>query len=60
MTVREFLSKGIDIQCTVVYCYYDWNKDKRIICKYKDIADKEIRYMYCEENCIYIEVENED
>ena len=58
MTVREFLSKGIDIQCEIVFCYYNYNKDVRVICKFDQVADEEIRYIYVDEGRIYIEVES--
>ena len=58
MTVREFLNKGIDIQCEVVFCYYNYNKNEKVICEFDQVADEEIRYMYVDEGRIHIEIES--
>ena len=60
MTVGKFLNCGVDIQVEVHYYYYDYDKDERIEITKKEASDKEMKYMYCENDEIVIEVEMED
>lgn len=59
MTYQDLTRAGIEIQCQVVLCYYDYNKDKRIPITREEAADREIKYMYVEDDAIYIELEVE-
>lgn len=58
MKVYE-LNQQIEIQCTIQYCYYDYEKEQRIIISRKAAEDKEIEYMYVERGELFIEVEYE-
>ena len=51
---------NIDIQSTIRYCYYDYDKEERIIITKKKAWDKEIKYLYSEDDVIYIEVDMEE
>ena len=54
------LLDNIEVQGVKHYCYYDYNKEERIEITYKQAYDKEVKYLYCEDNEIYIEVDMED
>ena len=58
MTVSYFLD-SVDLQSEFCVCYYDYNTDTRQPISRADAADKEIRYMYAENEIIFIEVDNE-
>lgn len=59
MTYQDLISAGIEIQCQTMLCYYDYNRDKRVLLSPAAAAGKEIRYMYVEDDVLYIEVEVE-
>ena len=59
MTITELFNAGIEIQCEIVYCYYDYNAEKRKEITYTEAKEKDIRYIYCEDNKIFIEIEKE-
>ena len=48
------------MQGDFIYCYYNYDKNERIIISPLAAAEKRIKYIYCEKNTIYIEVESED
>lgn len=57
MTVRDLCSAGIEIQGNPIYCYYDDAAEQRANITEEEAADLEIKYIYCENNTLYIEVE---
>lgn len=59
MMVCELLDT-LDLQGEVKYCYYDWEKNQRIDAGYDKLKFKEIRYIYSENNIIYIEADIEE
>lgn len=59
MTYND-LRNNIDIQVEVHLCWYDYNTDERVFGNFDELADKEIKYMYTENDEIIIEVEMED
>lgn len=59
MTTTELFSAGIEIQCEIVYCYYDYDAEKRKEITYDEAKEKGIRYIYCEDSKIFIEVDKE-
>ena len=59
MTYQDLTRTGIEIQCQVVLCYYDYNKDKRVLITREEAQDHEIKYMYVEDDTLYIELEVE-
>lgn len=50
----------VEILSDMKIVYYDYDKEKRIEITEKRAKDKKIRYIYCEEDALYIEVEKED
>ena len=54
------IDQMIDFQVAVHLCYYDYDKDERIEGSVEELGNKEIKYMYAEDNEIIIEVELED
>ena len=60
MTYRDMLQALIEIQCEKVFCYYDYNKSERITITEDQAIDYQIKYIYTEENTLYIEIEMED
>lgn len=59
MTIKD-LTNNIDIQNTIHYCYYDYDKSERIEITEEMANDKEIKYLYCDDNEIYIEIDMDD
>lgn len=59
MTVRDLYSAGIETQGTVVYCYYNYEEECRAEIAKEEATDLEIKYLYCEDGKLYIEVEKE-
>lgn len=59
MKLYELLDE-VEIQSDMKIVYYDYDKEERIEITEKRAKDKEIRYIYCEEDVLYIEVEKED
>ena len=60
MTVNTLLTNVIEIQCEVIYCYYNYLKDERVIITEEEAADMDIRYIYIENEKLFIEVDNEE
>lgn len=60
MTIRDMQNDGIEIQSKVIYCYYDYEAEKRVEISVEEAADREIKYLYCENNQLYIEVEGKE
>lgn len=58
ITVSD-LTNNVDVQVQVHYCYYDYDYDVRVETCYDSVGGKEIKYMYCENDEIWIEVEND-
>ena len=56
MVTAGELIRDIDVQSEVCYCYYDDNREERIEITGEQAREKEIKYLYCEDNIIYIEV----
>lgn len=49
--------KNVELQCAVHFCYYDYEANERIeIGKFEALA-YEVKYMYCEDDELWIEVE---
>ena len=59
MTYGDMRNQGIDIQCEIIFCYYDYETEQRKIMNDKEAAEREIKYIYTENDVIYIEVEKE-
>ena len=59
MNITEIFRAGIEIQCEIVYCCYDYETERRKEITYDEAKEKDIRYIYCEDNKIFIEIENE-
>lgn len=59
MTYQDLTRAGIEIQCQVMLCYYDYNKDKRVLITREEAQNHEIKYMYVENDALYIELEVE-
>lgn len=57
MQVYELLNSGADIQVGVNYYYYDHEKEERVSITYDEAENKDIAYIYCEDNELCIEVE---
>ena len=60
MTVLDFIASGIELQGEFVYCYYDYDKCERIIISPSAACMQRIKYISCERNTIYIEIDNEE
>ena len=62
-TLQDLLTSGVDIQSEYKVCYYDYDNDIRVCLKEDELQPymgKTIRYLYCEDNILYIEVESGD
>ena len=57
--MKVYQLQEIEIQTEVQYCYYDYEKEERIFITREEAEEKEIRYMYVENNEIFIEVESD-
>lgn len=57
MTVRDLCSAGIEIQGNPIYCYYNEDAEQRVNITREEASDLEVKYIYCENNSLYIEVE---
>lgn len=58
MKIYELLN-NVEIQVTIHFCYYDYDKEKRIEITEEEAEGKEMRYIYTENDEIYIEVDND-
>jgi len=59
MTYQDLIRAGIEIQCQVVLCYYDYIKDMRVPITRDEAQNHEIKYIYVEDDTLYIELEVE-
>ena len=59
MKLYELLD-DVEIQSDMKIVYYDYDKGDCIEITEKKAKNKEIRYIYCEKDVLYIEVEKED
>lgn len=59
MTYQDLIRAGIEIQCQVALCYYDYNKDRRVPITREEAQNHEIKYIYVENDTLYIELEVE-
>ena len=59
MTYSDMRNQGIDIQCQVIFCFCDYDAERRKILSAEEAADREIKYIYTEDDAIHIEVEGE-
>ena len=59
MTVRDLCSSGVEIQGAPVFCYYDYEHECRVNIVAEEAADLNVKYIYCENDTLYIEVEKE-
>lgn len=57
MTYKDLYSSCIEFQCETTFCYYDYEKEKRIIITQQEAENKEIKYIYIENDSLFIEVE---
>ena len=57
MKVYEMRDAGIDVQCDVILCYYDYRMNERVFLTEAEASEREIRYLYVEDDCLVIEVE---
>ena len=58
ITLRDILNT-VEIQSEVKYFCYDYEHDERIELTVQEAEDCEVKYMYCEDDTICIEVERE-
>ena len=72
LTFNDMLDQGIDFQCEVRICYYDYRQGERILANsianatvYDMLYNQPIKYIYADkepgesgEQVVYIEVEN--
>ncbi|MBQ9801920.1 MAG: hypothetical protein IJW51_02475 [Clostridia bacterium] len=59
MTYQDLMHAGIEIQCQTILCYYDYHNDTRVPITREEAAGHEIKYMYVEDDTLYIELEVE-
>lgn len=59
MTYNDMIQNMVDFQVAVHLCYYDYDKEELIEGNVEELGNKEIKYMYTENNEIIIEVEIE-
>ena len=59
MTYNDMKHQGIDIQCQIIFCYYEYETERRKVLTDEEAAEREIKYIYTENDAIYIEVEVE-
>ena len=59
MKVYELLHH-VEVQVEIVFCYYDYTKYERKIITNEQANGKEIRYIYIEDDTLYIEVDNDE
>ena len=60
MTYSDMKNQGVDIQCQVIFCFYDYDAECRKVLSNEEAADREIKYIYTEDDAIYIEVEGDN
>ena len=60
MTIRDILDAGIEIQGNLTVCYYSDFQQSRVKLVPDMVLDREINFMYCENDVLYIEVEDNE
>ncbi len=60
MTYHDMECNSIDVQTEVHFYYYDYELDERIEIDLSTARYREIRFIYCENNELCIEVEAEE
>lgn len=60
MTIRDLILNCVEIQGECHYCYYDHENERRIEISVEEAMDYDMKYIYCEDGELYIEVEKED
>lgn len=58
MNLADILNNAY-VQSEAKYAYYDYDKDERVELTYEQAKDREILYIYCENNIIFFEVEGD-
>lgn len=51
---------NVEIQSEFEIVYYDYDEERRIKTTIYGNEDKDVRYMYVEDEILYIEIENEE
>ena len=59
MTIRDLYQDNVEIQSEIVYCYYDYDSYERKMITQDEAKEKDIRYIYCENSKIFIEIDYE-
>ncbi len=59
MRLYDFLD-NVEIQSEYKTYWYDWENEERVIATEYELSECEVICMYCENECIFIEVEKED
>ena len=57
MKVYELRAAGIDVQCDLILCYYNYELEERVFLTEAEASEREIRYLYVEDDCLVIETE---
>lgn len=60
MTIRDLILNCVEIQGKCHYCYYDNENERRIEISAEEAMDYDMKYIYCEDGELYIEVDKED
>lgn len=58
MTIQDFID-NVEIQSEFVVCYYDYKKGVRVIVELGQYRYEEMKYVYIEDDILYIEFEIE-
>ena len=57
MKVYELKAAGVDVQCDLILCYYDYELEERVFLTEAEASERKIKYLYVEDDCLVIEVE---
>lgn len=60
MLTYNDMRNQVDFQVEVRLCYYDYDSDERIFDTSENLGDKEVKYVYTENDAIIIEVEHDE
>ena len=55
MKLGVFFESGIDIQSEYRVCYYDEERNERVVVDWHDYANEEISFLYEDDGILYIE-----